>query len=309
VVFYQMLTGELPAGRIEPPSKRVELDVRLDDVVLRALERQPERRYSQASELKTQVENIAMSTVPSVAFPLHEQSTNRGKIVAIGSLILLAAVVGLVALVAGGPSPFSQTSLQQVGTNAAVADRGTPADTSNLLRNPGMEDGDESPAHWSEGASMEGTTVQGVKYLWDRKTGHTGKASLCLHKTAQRYFPIAHWRQVVPRPEGSSKVKVIAWIKAERLTKGIVDVQFTKNDGTRPHQWIAYIGARKAGDPPVSHDWKEYTGVAEIPPGTTQVGVALQIYGPGKIWFDDVRAELVPDETPTTDALQPTKER
>jgi serine/threonine protein kinase len=58
VVFYQMLTGELPGKRIEPPSRKVHIDVRLDDVVLRALEQKPELRYQQASVLKTQVEAI-----------------------------------------------------------------------------------------------------------------------------------------------------------------------------------------------------------------------------------------------------------
>src|SRR5436309_7665409 len=66
VVFYQMLTGELPDKRIEPPSKKVLLDVRLDEIVLRALEKEPERRYQQASQFKTQVETIAATTlVPS----------------------------------------------------------------------------------------------------------------------------------------------------------------------------------------------------------------------------------------------------
>jgi len=59
VVFYQMLTGELPGKTIEPPSKKVAIDVRLDEVVLRALEKRPEWRYQQASILKTQVETIA----------------------------------------------------------------------------------------------------------------------------------------------------------------------------------------------------------------------------------------------------------
>ncbi|MCX7427735.1 MAG: protein kinase [Planctomycetia bacterium] len=58
VVFYQMLTGELPVGRFAPPSKKVRIDVRLDEVVLRALEKEPERRYQQASEIKTRVETI-----------------------------------------------------------------------------------------------------------------------------------------------------------------------------------------------------------------------------------------------------------
>jgi hypothetical protein len=65
VVFYQMLTGELPLGRFAPPSKKVRIDVRLDEVVLRALEKEPELRYQQAGEIKTQVETIVAT--PSAA--------------------------------------------------------------------------------------------------------------------------------------------------------------------------------------------------------------------------------------------------
>jgi hypothetical protein len=35
------------------------IDVRLDEVVLKALEKEPERRYQQASKVKTDVETIA----------------------------------------------------------------------------------------------------------------------------------------------------------------------------------------------------------------------------------------------------------
>jgi serine/threonine protein kinase len=58
VVFYELLTGELPLGRFAPPSRKVEIDVRLDEVVLRTLEKEPERRYQQASAVKTDVEAI-----------------------------------------------------------------------------------------------------------------------------------------------------------------------------------------------------------------------------------------------------------
>ena len=58
VVFYQMLTGELPMGKFAPPSRKVQIDVRLDDVVLRTLEKERERRYQQASEVRTDVETI-----------------------------------------------------------------------------------------------------------------------------------------------------------------------------------------------------------------------------------------------------------
>jgi predicted Ser/Thr protein kinase len=61
VVFYEMLTGELPIGRFAPPSQKVEVDVRLDEVVLRSLEKEPERRFQHASEVKTEVERISQA--------------------------------------------------------------------------------------------------------------------------------------------------------------------------------------------------------------------------------------------------------
>jgi len=66
VVFYEMLTGELPLGRFAPPSKRVEVDVRLDEVVLRSLEKERDRRYQQAAQIKTHVETISGSPQPSI---------------------------------------------------------------------------------------------------------------------------------------------------------------------------------------------------------------------------------------------------
>ncbi len=61
VVFYEMLTGELPLGKFAPPSQKVQVDVRLDEVVLHALEKEPARRYQHASQVKTAVETITGS--------------------------------------------------------------------------------------------------------------------------------------------------------------------------------------------------------------------------------------------------------
>ncbi len=59
VIFYEMLTGELPVGRFPAPSQKVEVDVRLDHVVLRTLEKEPRLRYQQASELSNEVESLS----------------------------------------------------------------------------------------------------------------------------------------------------------------------------------------------------------------------------------------------------------
>jgi serine/threonine protein kinase len=73
VVFYEMLTGEVPMGHFDPPSQKVKVDVRLDEVVLRALAREPQRRYQRVSEVKTDVESISHTSPPPQAIhPVRE---------------------------------------------------------------------------------------------------------------------------------------------------------------------------------------------------------------------------------------------
>ncbi len=59
VVFYEMLTGELPLGRFELPSRKSALDARVDELVLKMLERNPRRRCQQAGEIRVQLEAVA----------------------------------------------------------------------------------------------------------------------------------------------------------------------------------------------------------------------------------------------------------
>jgi tRNA A-37 threonylcarbamoyl transferase component Bud32 len=96
VVFYEMLTGKLPLGPFQPPSQKVQVDARLDQVVLRALEREPDRRYQQASEVKTDVEAIGSG----------QETTLIGAISGPGNLARQAAVVKRLAK----PSLYLMTS-------------------------------------------------------------------------------------------------------------------------------------------------------------------------------------------------------
>ena len=68
VVFYELLTGELPIGRFAPPSQKTNVSVDLDQVVLRTLEKEPDRRYQHASEVKTAVE--ALGGMPGTSTPV-----------------------------------------------------------------------------------------------------------------------------------------------------------------------------------------------------------------------------------------------
>ncbi|MCL4179056.1 MAG: serine/threonine protein kinase [Verrucomicrobia bacterium] len=73
VVFYEMLTGELPIGRFAAPSAKTPVSPGVDEVVFRALEKDRERRFQSAGEVKTQVEHLtdagggtAMSATPEL---------------------------------------------------------------------------------------------------------------------------------------------------------------------------------------------------------------------------------------------------
>src|SRR5262249_30810754 len=69
VVFYELLTGELPLGRFPLPSHKVAVAPRLDDVVLRALEKDAQKRYQRAADLEADVEAILGGSPAVAALP------------------------------------------------------------------------------------------------------------------------------------------------------------------------------------------------------------------------------------------------
>jgi serine/threonine protein kinase len=126
VVFYEMLTSELPLGKFQPPSKKVQVDVRLDEIVLRALEKEPERRYQQASEVKTQVEKVAGTTPESSGNQREEKikgpswltmaatAFRRGAWVALSIFLLVTlAAFGITALIRPTYRATTEVSLKQ----------------------------------------------------------------------------------------------------------------------------------------------------------------------------------------------------
>jgi len=90
VVIYEMLTGHLPIGRFELPSNKVRVDVRLDDVVLRALQSEPERRYQQVSEIGGAVKSLDGSG----PVPVHQE--RRPVRPATVNLVIMGATIPLV---------------------------------------------------------------------------------------------------------------------------------------------------------------------------------------------------------------------
>jgi tRNA A-37 threonylcarbamoyl transferase component Bud32 len=77
VVLYELLTGELPIGRFDPPSQKIQLDIRLDEVVLRALAKEPDRRYQHASDVKTALDAIRSGSGGWVRTPTSREYRSK----------------------------------------------------------------------------------------------------------------------------------------------------------------------------------------------------------------------------------------
>ena len=100
VIFYEMLTGELPLGRFPLPSQKAHTDARLDKVVMRALEKEPDRRFQQASEILTQVETFS---VPATAAAVRSRKMAVVYGIGLACALVLVAVMGY-ALFHRGPN-------------------------------------------------------------------------------------------------------------------------------------------------------------------------------------------------------------
>jgi len=99
VVFYEMLTGTVPVGHFAPPSQKSKVDVRLDEVVLRAMASEPERRFQSARDLRSSVEQISSPSVkPS---PQSDAAVGHSHETGFSSIID-REVLGAWRLVAGG---------------------------------------------------------------------------------------------------------------------------------------------------------------------------------------------------------------
>jgi predicted esterase len=247
----------------------------------------------------------AGGSIPSAAAPIAIDMLKKMAITNAAKVLAAVLVVGLVAAGSAALAFPAQSRQPKAPDSPSASRKRSPRSEAvkSILSNGGFESGNpegNSPEGWETGAEIDG-----VEYLWDRTLAHGERASLHLKKTAKRYFPIAQWSQEVKRSGTMPRLKVSAFVRATKMTKAVLDVQFINRDGSQTHEWAAYIGAKKASSPPVTHDWKKYEGVVKIPAGTEKLIVAAQIYGPGDVWFDDVVADYTNAEPTDPVGLAP----
>ncbi len=94
VILYELLTGELPKNTLEAPSRRVQIDVRLDEIVLRALETKPELRFATAAEFRTQLAGAVAAPAARIS-PVPSPKPRRWRGVMVVALLIGGALATL----------------------------------------------------------------------------------------------------------------------------------------------------------------------------------------------------------------------
>ena len=104
VVFYELLTGELPLGRFPAPSEKAGTDPRLDTIVFRTLEKERDRRFQSAGDVRTEVENVTSAGPPPMPVaaptrrPTPDKFTKRVLVVVVAILVMpvVLILIGLI---------------------------------------------------------------------------------------------------------------------------------------------------------------------------------------------------------------------
>ncbi|MBI3099017.1 MAG: protein kinase [Planctomycetes bacterium] len=106
VLLYELLTGQLPIGRFEPPSAKSGLNAKVDAIVFKALERDPAKRYQRASDLAFDIRGLVTSPtvfpqlrLPSMAGWFRRQDRQRRRAIGVTvAAVLLVVTMGYLAL-------------------------------------------------------------------------------------------------------------------------------------------------------------------------------------------------------------------
>lgn len=92
VVIYELLTGELPLGRFQPPSAKADMDARIDEIVLRTLAKERERRQQSADEVRRDVEGLDAGPTATAPDRIRSFRPSRMAIIAGATVFAIVAM-------------------------------------------------------------------------------------------------------------------------------------------------------------------------------------------------------------------------
>ncbi len=224
VMLYEMLCGEVPRGVFEPPSRKVQVDVRIDEVVLKAMQSEPERRYQNTVEMKTDVDAIRANPQPPKPAPKPKSKAPVAAVIAACLAVLSAALV----FVWGKKEP--QRASDAAGVAATSSSPAVPAASSPRV-------GGEGAAQTTGGGDAAATPTPAT----------ATKDAPFVNTLGMKFVPVP----ITGGPTGGQRVLFSVWETQVQDFR-----EFAKD--TNNTKWIEDF-ARKSATDPVTVRWQEAT--------------------------------------------------
>ncbi len=114
VVFYELLTGELPQEKIVVPSEKTPVGADVDRIVLKALDKDRDLRQQSAKELKTEIETAT----------IKENEGPKKLVTPLNAILVIAVIAGSFVFVSGllfSKVPASMKIVITIGVLALIA--------------------------------------------------------------------------------------------------------------------------------------------------------------------------------------------
>jgi hypothetical protein len=153
----------------------------------------------------------------------------------------------------------------------------TPEEKTDLIKNGGFESVlNGQPSFWE--------TVTGDEQNWvfsvDNVVKHRGNTSVSIEGNGNWAYWMQHFEgDAIP---AGREVTVSGYIKAEGVDqRAEIMIYCLDSDGNQTETVTASISGTK--------DWTFVTASNRIPEDAAMIDINLRIWGPGKVWFDDVQ--------------------
>jgi serine/threonine protein kinase len=129
VMLYEMLCGQVPQGVFDLPSRLVSVDEAVDQVVVRAMQQEPDRRYQNTADMKHEVQTIRVAKNPNALAPQpkREQGTSKRTVAIAAALVAVAGAVAYMKI--RDPDPVLTSSVADSKESRRSSTR--PTETSN----------------------------------------------------------------------------------------------------------------------------------------------------------------------------------
>jgi hypothetical protein len=180
------------------------------------------------------------------------------------------------------------------------------------LKNPGLEDG---LAAWQTSSQPYKTNFS---VDVDKTVAHSGSASALIKSNGEDVKGSGSLTWSVDAKEYQGKrLRWSGYLKSDTKTTETAEGRaglWMSVSGVYPGQeaWqVSMMASDNMMDRPVvgSTDWQRYDVVMDVPAGAERITFGAALDGPGKMWVDDVRLEVVSADVPSTEYYRGTGTR